>query len=261
MIQEPWFSGLEERRGAVNKARENVRRGEAKERRGARQEAAKAETEAPPPKRKPKPDQPPNHQVVEACAKAGVPYQPRALSCRPSQVILLKRRRVLTQLLAQGMPDEDIVQVALDPKLELAFRSQQAVRSAIAKCKDGWAAQDAEQQPRLKGAATRRILDHVGKAKAQNRWAAVATLEHLLADIQGTRAPIRVEVDVTEAQRAALAGALANMPTERVLALAAARRELERFQGAKQLPPAAGPVIDVEAVAAEELAAVARSSM
>ena len=262
MIQEPWFSGLEERRGAINKARENVRRGEAKERREARQEAAKAETEALPPKRKPKPDQPSNHQVVEACAKAGVHYQPRALSRRPSQAILLKRRRMLSQLISQGMPDEDIVQEVMgNPKLTvLEFRSPQAIRSLLAKVKESWAVLDAEQAPRNKSAAVRRIMGYAAKAAAEHKWAPVAQLEHLLMELQGTAAPARQEVNINIAQRDALVGALENLPIERVLELAAKRKELEAF-ATRQLPPAVGPVIDVEGIVVEELAAVARPAL
>ena len=251
---EPWFLGLEERRRAVGRAKENLRRGAAKARVRAGAEAAKPIPDQPQPN--PEPAERPLTQVAQACQAAGVPYRPRRPANRPSEAILLKRRRVLSQLLAQGLPDEDIVQLALDPKLELAFATPAAVLKAIARCKDSWASQDAEQQPRLKGAATRRILDHISKAKAQSKWAPVAQLEHLLAGIQGTLAPIRIEVDTTEAQRHALAGAIATMTPAHVLELAAKQRMLEQADVAHLLParPPALNAQQVEAIAVEELA-------
>ena len=174
--------------------------------------------------------------------KPGHPHYPRRPA--PPRELTLKRRAIVSQLLAQGMPDRDIVSVCLDPERALDFGQAWRVHRLLAEIKDQWAHDDAEQAPRLKAMAVRRLLGSIQSARADKAWTAVASLERTLADIQGTREPVRIEVDVTAEQRHAIAGAIATMQPAQVLALAERMRELK----SRLLPPAAGPVIEAEAV-------------
>jgi hypothetical protein len=60
-----------------------------------------------------------------------------------------------------------------------------------------WVEQDNEHRAEAKSTAVRRILGHIRGAKADKAWGAVASLERLLAQIQGTMEPIQLEATVT----------------------------------------------------------------
>ena len=218
--QEPWYAGLEER---------------IQGRRGAQEATGEA---AQTPGDKPKRPRP------KTAFAPGHAYHPRRPM--PSIEVRTKRRAVISQLLAQGLADRDIVTACLDEKHGLGYPSRLAVEKTLAEVKDEWVAIDAEQAPRLKSMAVRRILDHIAKAKAQKAWTAVATLERTLADIQGTREPIRIEVDVTAEQRSALAGAIASMAPDLELAMADEQRRLRAAMEGRLLPAPGQVVIDAE---------------
>lgn len=257
---EPWFAGLEERRKKATRAaaeaathasgeaarelgRKQLKRELERERRLNARLKAKAddsgltwvklkssEDDPPPTTRSPGQRRRPPHLDVSPEEHARRTSEGKRKNRPADPTLALKRRQLLGQLLANGLAEEDIVVVCLDPKHELGFKRRGQVLHELTVVKHAWAKADQDAAPRLKAMATRRILDHIAKARSKGAWAAVATLERTLADIQGTKAPIRVEVDVTEAQRVALAGALAAMPIDRVLELAQLRRELRAEQ-------------------------------
>ena len=174
-VKEPWFVGLEERGRRKKRVEEGEQKGEAEQAEGGGK---------PRPKAKP-----------TGSFKPGHPHYPRRPA--PPRELVLKRRAIVSQLLAQGMPDRDIVSVCLDPERALDFGQAWRVHRLLAEIKDQWAHDDAEQAPRLKAMAVRRLLGSIQSARADKAWTAVASLERTLADIQGTREPVRIEVDVT----------------------------------------------------------------
>lgn len=80
-------------------------------------------------------------------------------------------------------------------------------------------------RPTNKAAAERRILGDIQAAKAAKNWAAVRGFESLLADIQGTKDPIRVDVSVT--QRSAVVHLIGNMTDGEFTELVDEYEELE----------------------------------
>lgn len=89
-------------------------------------------------------------------------------------------------------------------------------------------AEDARRtsSPETKAVAVHRLENDIRLAKAAKAWGPVASMHKLLADIQGTKAPIRVQVDVAITE--ALTLVLGGMTSEQLVReLEAARSEGE----------------------------------
>ena len=101
-----------------------------------------------------------------------------------------------------------------------------------------------------KAAAARRLLRYIRQAQGDGTrkpdFATLAKFEGLLADLQGTRAPLEIAVDVRvgEAVKAVIAGMTAEQLNER---LAAARERRALAESAQKL--LAPRIIDVVGVA------------
>lgn len=234
--EEPWFAGLEERRQGRKGRRMRLPERQHEDVTGSDSLATAPADE---PALGPEPQQ---HRGRRPFLPGHAPHPRRAQPLSPAQE--KKRRATIGALLANCLSERDIVAACLDPKAELGFARASQVRRAIVAMKDEWAQQDVEQQGRNKAAATRRVLTHIQRAVAEKKWAPVAQFERLLAELQGTLEPIRIEVDVTQAQRAALAGAIAAMNPEQVIALAQLRREIAAAERARMLPAPEGTATD-----------------
>jgi hypothetical protein len=99
------------------------------------------------------------------------------------------------------------------------------VRRTIARIRKRWAEQDEEHKHEYRLAQMRRLYTEIGEARRAKNYGAVAALERLLADVQGTREPERVAVDVRATLRNAVEVTLDGMTPQRMAELATAYRE------------------------------------
>ena len=147
--------------------------------------------------------------------------------------------RVVEQLMMVGMAAPAIVRAMQQQEQQQHERFACGVgRTALLmrRVREQWGQEDEGARPVAKAAAVRRILRYIQAAQGERRpanegggyrvnpnWSAVARFEALLADIQGTRAPIEVNVDVRVGQAAMVV--LANMTSEQLAERLAAARE------------------------------------
>lgn len=106
------------------------------------------------------------------------------------------------------------------------FMSEVAIIELMREVRAMWLEEDAENQEYERGAAIRRLKRHIGKAGDAGRWAAVAALEKVLADVNGTSvvvAPVNTDQRFQEGVLAVL-GELAKDQTRLALEVAAQRR-------------------------------------
>jgi hypothetical protein len=90
----------------------------------------------------------------------------------------------------------------------------------------GWAALDEEMRPHHKAIAVRNLTRWITKAEKDKRWHAVAAFHSQLMDVQGTREPLKL--DVNAELKASLASAVFNLTPEQMQEMLEQRRELER---------------------------------
>jgi len=116
--------------------------------------------------------------------------------------------------------------------------------------RDLWINEDAESRPLNKAAAARRFLRYIRQAQGDEThrpdFSTLAKFESLLADVQGTRAPLEINVDVRlgEAAKLVIAGLSAQQLNDR---LEAVRERRALAESAKKM---LGPrVIDAVGVA------------
>lgn len=128
------------------------------------------------------------------------------------------------------------------------------VEDLIKRVKARWLAEDVEARPTNKSSQVRRLLGYIANArgernddgrgwKVQPNYQALRAFESLLADVQGTKAPIEINVDVRVGQ--ALREVISNMtPEQLTLRLERARAQraaAERLELLEQ-----NPVIEVK---------------
>jgi len=102
--------------------------------------------------------------------------------------------------------------------------SLKRVNTYITRVHESWKSQDDEQRPHRKAETSRRIFEHIQKLNEEllddkltiaNRVAIRRTIiafENLFADVEDTRAPIKVEVDVKVRQ--SLTAVITALPPE-----------------------------------------------
>ena len=66
-------------------------------------------------------------------------------------------------------------------------------KSYMTEVRDRWSEEERDNRPTYKTQAMRRIYGHIQKARESSNWAAVAQLERLLSDIQGTKEALEVQ--------------------------------------------------------------------
>jgi hypothetical protein len=107
-----------------------------------------------------------------------------------------------------------------------------------------WGRIEDERRPHHRIAQIRRLQSHIAAARSDKKWAAVANLERLLAQILGTLEPLEVRVKADVVVKESLELAVSSLTHDQIRELANRQRELEG-DNALQLP-AAREVIDAE---------------
>jgi hypothetical protein len=115
---------------------------------------------------------------------------------------------------------------------------------------DRWALDSEKNRSSNKASAERRILTDVREARAEKKWSAVASLESLLADIQGTRDPVKIDVDVRVSET--LVAMVADMSGERLRDLVEEAREQRALASVAKRHGLLPEVIDAEGVEVPE---------
>lgn len=165
-------------------------------------------------------------------------------------VVHAKQRRVIEEMLAHNIHTSDICEVMCDDPWNM---TRATVKNSILRIRQKWREVDQERRADHKLMAQKRLLADIAAARKSKAWNAVASLERLLADIQGTKEPIRIDVDVNETVRESIEVSLANMTPEMVRAFAQRHRERRAELGMRargKLPKNADAfeqVIDAEA--------------
>lgn len=139
---------------------------------------------------------------------------------------------------------DTIARVSGDPKLgriEPLRLTEAQVESVRAEVLDELLALDREALPLLKQKQVQRLHGHISKAEKAQSWNAVASLERLLAQVQGTLEPLQVNVHVDAQVRDAVAGVLGSMSAAQLDALLTTG-ELVPDDAAPAALPAASPV-------------------
>lgn len=108
-------------------------------------------------------------------------------------------------------------------------------KKLIERVKSTWAAEDENQRAVKKAAQERRLIQTIEQAKGEpdeeGHWkdanfAAIVQAERLLADIQGTREPTKVQLDLQVS--VAVAHLIASFTPDQVQSALAEQREMER---------------------------------
>lgn len=111
-----------------------------------------------------------------------------------------------------------------------------------------WADEDTARRPHQKRAAVKRMHSHIAAARAAKNWNAVASLERLLAQMQGTLEPIEINVNLDATIRESVINVVAMASPERIRDLATHALRMRR---AARLPLPAPPPAEVEAAGEE----------
>lgn len=101
----------------------------------------------------------------------------------------------------------------------------------IARIRDRWAEEEKEARPHNKTQATRRIVGHIAEARRDKNWSAVAQLEKLLSDMQGTKEPTEINVNVDATLTQAIVSVVSNLTPERRAAMIEEQRRLREIAG------------------------------
>jgi len=134
----------------------------------------------------------------------------------------MQRKAVASALLANGAAHSSI-------RLELAKRfgmTNKATDRLVQTIFDEWRETDAARAEHQRSAQIRRLQSHIVAAREAGKYAAVATLERLLADILGTLEPIRVEVSASVQVQQSVLHVLSSMNAEQIRQLANRQREI-----------------------------------
>lgn len=153
----------------------------------------------------------------------------------------IERRQAMHQLIAHAIPRREVVD-AMRAKFSM---TQAATLRLHSMCITQMAEDEAERRPHYKAQAIRRLHAHVRDAKKRGNFTAIASLERLLAQIEGTLEPVEINVTLDATVRESIAVVLAHTTPERLTQLADVARALRE---AGQLPALAAPVVEAEPV-------------
>ena len=151
---------------------------------------------------------------------------------RISKVEQLERRKVLIGLMVNRI---DPLEVERQMHDRFGMKPRQVKRLQRELERD-LQEEGKELLPLLKAKAVNRLHAHIIKASRDASWNAVSSLERVLADIQGTREPVQVNVRVDARVQEAVVHLLSSVPPEQLDALAAQGAALLTHGG--QAPPA-----------------------
>lgn len=148
----------------------------------------------------------------------------------------IKRRQLLSAMIANGATGEEIVH-----QMQIEFgMTQRAIQKLMNEVVQSWADEEVERRPHWKRAAIKRMHGHIAAARAEKQWTAVASLERLLAQMQGTMEPVVLDVNVDATVRESVINVVAMASPARVQQLA---EQALRMRKAARLPSPAPPVV------------------
>lgn len=96
------------------------------------------------------------------------------------------RRQNMAAALIAGASKDSIFATFVDKPF---YMSEQQIIDLMRQVRASWLEEDAENADYERSAASRRLKRHVQRAADAGRWAAVAALEKVLADVTGTAIP------------------------------------------------------------------------
>ena len=154
----------------------------------------------------------------------------------------LRRRQSLARVLVSWYSSEDIYD-AMRRQYGMTPKAVDLLEMEICK---SWASEDNRRSPYFKNAARRRLLQHTKGAAEDRAWGAVFKGEELISKIEGTQAPLAVDVHTTGDvhHTHAFARLLNDLPPDELRELIESER--------KRLGDGSEPPIEVEAIPVDD---------
>ncbi len=163
----------------------------------------------------------PSDPLASAAAAANRPLRTSKKPLPPGQVI--KRRAAMTKLLANGM-DKRTINTAMLQEFGMTKPATEALRKLTLV---EWQEETDDMRPHLKQAASRRLHNHILQAGTKGQFQAVASLEKVLMEVQGTAEPMQVNVSVDHRLTTAVLHVLGQTDATMVRELIEGQREFE----------------------------------
>lgn len=153
----------------------------------------------------------------------------------PAQVQARTNHRIYTRL--EVLEHEALVEQALTAGASMAIVGRllkakfgvglNHARKLVNRTLDKWAVESEKHRATNKASAEARLMSDARNARAEKKWSAAVQAEHLLADIQGTREPIKIDVDVRVGE--AMVALVASMSGAELERIALEAEEKDRF--------------------------------
>jgi len=154
-----------------------------------------------------------------------------------------ERLEVIEQLMIRGVGHSKIEKACAE-----RFKMS---RGAVAKYMDSlrsqWAEEERSSRLTNKTTAQRRLYQHIQKAKESENWAAVAALERLLSDIQGTKEALEINLNVDATVTEATLHVVANLSPEQRANIIAEQRKLRELAAKTSSPVVIDSPVEVTA--------------
>lgn len=164
----------------------------------------------------------PRDLALDYTAKFGAqsPQERRQVYVSPAE--RSQRMIAIEQMLVAAAP-LSMIEAACKEKFGMG---RQAVATYIERVKGRWAQEAEQDRPQLKKLAVKRLHQHIRNAAAKGQFSAVAQLERLLSDIQGTKEAVEVNLNVNATIAEAVITVATSMTDEEQAALIAEQRRL-----------------------------------
>lgn len=149
----------------------------------------------------------------------------------------LEHEQAVEQMLTQGIADYRIGRI-----MKAKFNVGRCrTGNLLARVRARWVRDNEVGRPAAKAEAIHRLKDSIFEARKDRKWSAVANLESLVADMQGTREPTAIDVHLRAGD--ALTAIVANMTGETMKRMIATAQERARiaaqYEKGRLLPVAA----------------------
>lgn len=131
------------------------------------------------------------------------------------------------QLLVAGIPVSRIEKEAKQRWKLTAGRTKRL----IDRVRQRWAEESRAERPHWKAQAIRRLYGHIAKARGEGQWNAVAAFERLLAEMQGTKEPVEIQLNVDATVTEAALHVVSRLTPERRAQIVAEQRRLRELAG------------------------------
>lgn len=133
-----------------------------------------------------------------------------------------KRREACSQLLATGVSDDQI-EAIMGHNFDM---TPEQTKKCINDVYQRWADEDGHRGKYQKQAARRRIYSSLKGAREDRKWQAVAQLERVLSEIEGTIEPVEINISSHVRVTGAVLNVLGGMDEDRIRALITQERKL-----------------------------------